>query len=178
MSFLPAESTFRFKDKSIKLISNLGNYKNETENQTRLFNSHLRMRYNYLKPIDEPVPNEWISIDENFILFILINVPLVGIDFVVEPEMGFDDGYTTIVFVRQGISKYEMIKFIVQCSQGTILKNPYVEYIRVKAFRLEPHNLNCGYLMVDGEPVVYGPIQGEVLPRWAQVFSSSKKISR
>lgn len=108
--------------------------------------------------------------NENFILFILINVPLVGMDFVVEPEMGFDDAYTTIVFVREGISKLEMLKFIMQCSQGVILKNPYVESIRVRAFRLEPLELDRGYLMVDGEPVVYGAIQGEVLPQWARVF--------
>lgn len=160
----------KLKNKNIKLLSNEGNY-NEIDNRTRLYNQHLGIEYKYLKPIGERVPNEWLTMDENFILFIVVNLPLVGSDFVMEPEMGFDDGYTTIVMVREGITKIELVKFIMQCSQGVLLKNPYVEFIKARAFRLEPHDLIRGNLMIDGETVPYGPIQGEVLPQWARVFT-------
>ena len=61
------------------------------------------------------------------------------------------------------------------------LDNPLVEYVKIKAFRLEPLQLvneqtNTGVLMVDGEQVPYGNIQGEIQPGMANAFAFHKHI--
>lgn len=102
----------------------------------------------------------------------------MGMDFLISPDKTFNDGHVLLCFVREGITKYEMFKFLVQCSQGTILKNPFIEYLKVKAFRLEPldsDEVKYGSLMVDGEAVSYGKIQGEVLPQFARAFTKPKE---
>lgn len=174
ISFLPAESgigAIKLKNKNITIQTNSNNY-SEEENKSRLVNTDLGLTYRHLKSIDQPVPNDWLTIEDNFILFILVNLPLVGMDFLISPDKKIDDDHLVMIFVREGITKFEMLKFIAQCSQGTMLKNPYVETIKVKAFRLEPLDPKYGSLMVDGEPVCYGPIQGEVLPRAANIFAN------
>lgn len=170
VSFLPVDPNFTFKNKNIVIQTNKRNYK-ETQNLTRLHNEQLNMTYRYLKPIHHPVPNDWVTIEDNFVLFLLLNLPLMGVEFLIDPEKRIDDDYLGICFVREGITKLELIKFIYQSSQGVILKNPYMEYVRVRAFRLEPLDLSRGSLMVDGESISYGSIQGEVLPRLGQVFA-------
>jgi sphingosine kinase len=172
---LPTDDHYEYKTKNpnVKILKNTQNYATETENATRLFNKDLNVDYKYLKPIDQAVPNEWLSVEDNFVLFLVVNLPLMGMDFVVCPHAKFDDGQMNLAFVREGISKYELFKFLVQCSEGTILENSHVEWLPVKAFRLEPLNskeLSYGSLMIDGESVPYGPIQGEVFPELARAL--------
>lgn len=171
ISFLPFddENQLKFKDSRIKLIKNNDNY-SESENKTRLYNQELDFEHKHLKPIDQPVPNEWLTVEEDVILFLVVNLPAMGMDFLISPISTFDDGFMLLSFVRKGITKPELLKFLLQCSQGTILQNPSIEYVKAKAFRLEPLTSNMGTIMVDGEAVLNGPIQGEVVPKLGQVF--------
>ena len=52
-----------------------------------------------------------------------------------------------------------------------ILENDCCEVIKVAAFRLEPEESPKGVIVVDGEEVEYGPIQGQVIEGLARAFS-------
>ena len=52
---------------------------------------------------------------------------------------------------------------------GSCVQYDFIEFIPVRAFRLEPIT-PCGYLVVDGEIVEYGPIQAESMPSAGRVM--------
>lgn len=134
----------------------------------------MGLKYKYLKPLNEPVPNDWLTIEDEFVLFLVVNLPLMGIDFFVSPETKFDDGSMMMTFVRKGIPRLQVLKLLNDAGNGTYLQNPYLEFVKIKAFRLEPlpdDNFGNGTYMIDGEKVHYGAIQGEVLPGLARVIS-------
>lgn len=164
---MPSHPTQEYKPKnpSIKILKNT----NSERQNSRLENPQLNLKYSYLTPLDEPVPNDWLSIEDKFVLFLILNTPLMGTDFFVSPDTKFDDGSMILVFVREGIPRIQILKLLNDASNGVFLDNPYLEYVKVKAFRLEPQD--DGNLMVDGERVGYGPIQGEVLPSFARVLT-------
>jgi diacylglycerol kinase family enzyme len=80
-----------------------------------------------------------------------------------------------LTFIRANVSRFEIVRGFTEGSTGKFLNNPLVEFVRCKAFRLEPIvNLRTnkleGNLMIDGEPIEYGPIQGEILAKMARIL--------
>jgi sphingosine kinase len=124
----------------------------------------------YLMPFDKPVPDDWLTIEENFILLLVAQMPLIATDFMCWPDCELNNGELLLIYIKEGCSKVNLLKILTSTENGEYLQNPYVEYVRIKAFRLEPLDTN-GNIMVDGEKVPYGPIQGEVLPSIANCVS-------
>jgi sphingosine kinase len=94
------------------------------------------------------------------------------------PDGSFSDGVMHLTLIKEGISKAQLAKLFTETETGGHLKSEFVEYIRIKAFRLEPLDepVNGGRreekaMMVDGERVPYGPIQGEIIPGLANVLA-------
>lgn len=174
VSFLPTEEyvNYKPKDKSIKLIQN--NYEADTNEI-----SHSSFPFNYLRPFNEPVPNDWLIMEENYILFLIMNLPILTPDFTATTQAKSDDACMHMIFIKSGISKYEIIKLFSDTESGNHMDSPYVEYVKIKAFRLEPLPLEAGSpvtgnLMIDGEKIPYGNIQGEVMPSLANVYAFRK----
>ena len=100
---------------------------------------------------------------------------MIGQDLFVAPGLDFNDGRFYIAFIKEGVTKVELLKILINAGDGQFLNNPSIEYVAVKAFRLEPlsfnHNANLvGNLMIDGESVDYGSIQGETSPSMGQIL--------
>lgn len=73
------------------------------------------------------------------------------------------------------MSRFEIVRSFTEGTTGKFLTNPLIEFVRCRAFRLEPivspgSNKIEGNLMVDGEPIEYGPIQGEVAAKRARIL--------
>jgi sphingosine kinase len=71
--------------------------------------------------------------------------------------------------IRAGIPKSALVNLFLTFETGDHVNSPYVEVVKVLAFRLEPLGME-GNIMVDGEHVDYGPIQGQVLPGIARIM--------
>ena len=161
---------YKPKDPSIKLMRNNGN------------NSLRDSRFKHIIPFDQELPNDWFTIEENFIFFLIMNLPLISYDFAAAPDCKFDDESMHIVFVKEGMTKIQLCKFFIDAENGEHIKSPLVEHIKVKAFRMEPLGLKVndtyvkdrGVIMVDGERIPYGNIQGEIKPKLANVFAYNK----
>lgn len=174
MSFLPVDNmdNYKFKNKDIKLIKNSGNYANDDKAASqRLVNPHLGHTYKHLKPFGEKVPNDWYSIEDEFVIFLIIRLPMMGVDFYISPESTLSDGHMVMAFNKKGVSKWDLIRVVGDSSSGNFLSDSSIDFVRIKAFRLEPYDpVEGGNLMVDGEKVDYGAIQGEIMPGLGRVL--------
>jgi sphingosine kinase len=122
-----------------------------------------------LKDIKEPVPSNWTIIDDKFTFFLLVTLPLVEADSMIAPEATADDGDLHIIFAREGLTRFELLKVLLSMVNGEYLESNLVEYVKVKAFRLEPID-NQGIIMIDGERIPTGVIQGEIAPKIARIL--------
>jgi sphingosine kinase len=143
------------------------------------------LEFDYLPKLNEPVPDDWSIIEDEFILFLISNLPMIGPDFLSAPEATFNDGYMHVLYVRKGTNRMDIVKFLLDTSTDEYYKLPFIEHVKIKAFRLEPldslemattttrtiQNEDAGVMMVDGERVKFGPIQGEIRPGMANALA-------
>lgn len=183
-SFLPADDSKNYvpKNSSIKVerkIDGINDAEKTTDNS-----DEIRSKFKYLPPIDQSIPNNWLTIEENFVLFLVTYLPLISSDFLASPEATFNDGEMHVIFIKQGITKSELLKLFTKTENGEHLKSDLVEYVKVKAFRLEPIGLvnndqvqtsNRGIMMVDGEIVPTGVIQAEIMPSMGKILANLKE---
>ena len=94
----------------------------------------------------------------------------IGQDCFFAPRAKLADGVIWLLIVRAGITRANLLQFLLGLSTGAHLACSGVEMIPVKAFRIEPAENTVGHLTVDGECVDYGPLQAEVFPSLATVM--------
>ncbi|XP_061181665.1 sphingosine kinase 2-like isoform X1 [Saccostrea echinata] len=122
-----------------------------------------------LAPLEEEVPSNWVTIEDEFITACALYQPYLGPDNLASPESRLNDGQIHLLIIRAGIPKSALVNLFLSFETGDHISSPYVEMIKVLAFRLEPMGTE-GNIMVDGEHVDYGPIQGQVLPGIARIM--------
>lgn len=180
ISFLPVDEckNYQPKNPSIKVLKNLNNYTIEENDSNKMdpWSTSTKNSFKYLKPFDKSVPNNWLTIEDEFVLFLVLNLPLMGQDLFVSPDAKCDDDTLILAFVKKGATKKELLDLFNYAGNGKFLENSFIEYVKVKAFRLEPiHNPSFNYehaaLMVDGERVPYGRIQGEIIPKFGRILN-------
>ncbi|XP_020095212.1 sphingosine kinase 1-like [Ananas comosus] len=114
----------------------------------------------YHGPSVEFEDSEWRSLDGPFISAWVNNVPWCAEDFMSAPEAKFSDGYLDVIIVRD-CPKSALLSMMLKMSDGSYIKSPYVMYLKVKAFRLEPGQrmedpTNGGVIDSDGEVIARG----------------------
>jgi sphingosine kinase len=172
LSFLVSDDfkDFKPKDSTIKVLKSA----DQNQNITRTEQDSDR-KFKYLRPLDQQVPSDWLTIEENFVFFLIVSKPLIAPTFIAAPDSKLDDGNMHLIFIKEGITKFELVQLFDQTESGSHLNNPKVEYCKIKAFRLEPlvseSTEKNGVMMVDGEHVPYGMIQAEVAPGIARILS-------
>jgi sphingosine kinase len=135
--------------------------------------------FKHLAPLESPVPSDWLTIEENFILFLVVYLPLISRDFLGSGESTFNDGSMHVMYIKEGASRIDILKILTEAEDGSHLKNDLVEFVKVKAFRLEPladaTTETTGTFMVDGELIPYGPVQAEITPSLGNVLANLKE---
>ena len=82
-----------------------------------------------------------------------------------------DDGVIWLVMVSDSITRWEMFQFLMNADKALHVGKPGVEMVPVRAFRVVPIQPK-GHMSIDGESFHFGPVQGQILPSRAKVFSS------
>ncbi|KAH7662346.1 sphingosine kinase protein [Dioscorea alata] len=103
---------------------------------------------------------EWRSIGGPFILVWLNNVPWPCEDMMPAPEAKFSDGYLDVIIIKD-CPKSAFMSILLKMKDGSHVKSPYVMYLKVKAFRLEPgqrvgNPARGGIIDSDGEVIARG----------------------
>ncbi|XP_020013661.1 sphingosine kinase 2 [Castor canadensis] len=118
-----------------------------------------------LPPLGTPLPSDWVTMEEDFVLMLAISPSHLSADMVAAPHARFDDGLVHLCWVRSGISRAALLRIFLAMERGNhfSLGCPHLGYAAVRAFRLEPLTPR-GMLTVDGEQVEYGPLQAQMHP--------------
>ncbi|XP_045213785.2 sphingosine kinase 2-like isoform X2 [Mercenaria mercenaria] len=125
-----------------------------------------------LPPLDQPVPDDWVTIDSDFVTVCAVYQTHLGSDVIMAPDARFNDGIIHLCIVKAGIQKGELIQLMGMLEKGTHVDHPSpnIELIKVLAFRLEPQGKE-GIIMVDGEKVDSDSLQAQVLPGLANLMA-------
>ncbi|XP_051004497.1 sphingosine kinase 2 [Acomys russatus] len=125
-----------------------------------------------LPPLGSPLPQDWVTIEGEFVLLLAILPSHICADLVAAPHARFDDGLVHLCWVRSGISRAALLRILLAMEHGNhfSLGCPHLGYAAARAFRLEPLTPR-GLLTVDGELVEYGPMQAQVHPRLATLLT-------
>jgi sphingosine kinase len=122
-----------------------------------------------LPDLMEPVPPDWETVEDDFVLFWASQVSHASMSNHQSPSSRLNDGVFQILVIRSGVSKLRLIQILLGLSSGTHVTVPGMEVIECVAYRLEP--LTSGsYNDIDGEVVEDGPIQACVRPGVLRVF--------
>uniref|UniRef100_A0A8D2LUU8 DAGKc domain-containing protein n=1 Tax=Varanus komodoensis TaxID=61221 RepID=A0A8D2LUU8_VARKO len=126
----------------------------------------------FLAPLDQPVPKSWVTLEDDFVLVLAVYQTHLGADLHVAPFACFNDGLIHLSYVKAGISRAALIRLFLAMEKGTHFEQecPHLTHIPVRAFRIEPLTRK-GIITIDGERVEYGPVQGQVHPRLANLFT-------
>ncbi|XP_041364343.1 sphingosine kinase 2-like [Gigantopelta aegis] len=123
-----------------------------------------------LPPLDQPVPGNWVTIDDSFIFVSVVYQTHLGSDMLAAPHAHLSDGFMYLVFAREGLSKSALLSLLMTFGDGGHIDSPNVEIVKALAFRIEPITEE-GNMMVDGEKVECGPIQGQILPHLSRIMA-------
>lgn len=136
--------------------------------------------------LDEPLPSSWVVEEGEFVMVHAAYQTHLGSDCYFVPQAKFNDGIIYVVIIRSGISRSQLLNFLMGMSSGTHVpatNNEFVKMVPVTALRIEPYD-NEGILTVDGERIEFGPLQAEMLPgivrvmapKWAQLNYGGNNI--
>ncbi|NJK49759.1 hypothetical protein HC931_17890 [Candidatus Gracilibacteria bacterium] len=109
------------------------------------------------------------TIADDFILVWAMNVIWAAYDLKAAPYAHLSDGTMDLLVIRRGISRWQLLFAFLRSANGKHIALPYVEYYKVRSFRLEPL-CDRGILAIDGEQVEYSPLQLQVLRGIARIF--------
>ncbi|ESO99613.1 hypothetical protein LOTGIDRAFT_141816, partial [Lottia gigantea] len=121
-----------------------------------------------LTSLDQPVPDNWISFEDDFVTITAVYQTHLGSDMLASPESRINDGFIYLIIIRSGISRNALLSLFMSFDEGKHVDSPDVEIIRCLAFRMEPKE---GNIMVDGEHIDLSPIQGQVLPGLSRLMA-------
>ncbi|CAF0917521.1 unnamed protein product [Didymodactylos carnosus] len=129
--------------------------------------SSINQLHRYLLPLNEEITiddnSKWRRINGPFLHVLVSSKPCISKDAFVAPQSTLADGYLTLQFIRSGATRINLAQTFSGISTGKYIEYDFVEWMRVKAFRIVP-NTSVGNMMVDGERIPCGPVQGETLP--------------
>ncbi|GFS28880.1 sphingosine kinase 2 [Trichonephila inaurata madagascariensis] len=124
----------------------------------------------YCPPLDQPVPDDWVVVDDEFVMVYACHQTHLSSDVLFAPEAKMDDGIMWLIVIKAGVSRAQAMYFLASLQTGDHVHIPYVDVIPIHAFRLEPLR-DDSYLTVDGEVIPCCSIQAEVLPSMARVMT-------
>lgn len=126
-----------------------------------------------LPPLSQPVPSDWITIEEEFVSVGAIYLTHLGPDLIFSTNRALDEGEIDLCLIYGSISRGKLLSSFMDLAEGKVSTGGDLEFVRVKAFRLEPLT-ERGMIAVDGERVDYGPIQGQVMKGLGNVMVKEK----
>ena len=64
----------------------------------------------HLRPLGEPVPEDWAVVVDEFLFMYAVNCAYIGTDARFAPDSSCDDGKMALVFVRKGMSRVDIVR--------------------------------------------------------------------
>lgn len=125
-----------------------------------------------LPALTAAIPESWQSISGDFVMVHAAYQTHLSTECYFATQSRLNDGIIWLLIIRAGVSRSQLLSFLLGLSSGThipLQANEHIKMVPVTAFRIEPSGTN-GHMTVDGENVECGPIQGEIFPSLAKVM--------
>ncbi|XP_062937291.1 sphingosine kinase 1 isoform X1 [Cynocephalus volans] len=122
----------------------------------------------HLVPLEEPVPSHWTVVPEqDFVLVLVLLHSHLGSEMFAAPMGRCAAGAMHLFYLRAGVSRASLLRLFLAMEKGRHMDYdcPYLVYVPVVAFRLEPRD-GRGVFTVDGESMVSEAVQGQVHPNY------------
>uniref|UniRef100_A0A2P2JMX6 Diacylglycerol kinase family protein n=1 Tax=Rhizophora mucronata TaxID=61149 RepID=A0A2P2JMX6_RHIMU len=128
-----------------------------------------KIQNGYQGPDINLADRDWRTITGPFVSIWLHNVPWGGETTMAAPDAKFSDGCLDLIFVKD-CTRLSLLALMTELSNGGHVKSPAVEYLKVKAFVLEPGQCS-------GDPTKGGiiDVDGEVLARGNKTYMCDQK---
>ena len=117
--------------------------------------------------------DQWVTIEDDFLLLLISHVSHIAYDVNSNPEKCLGDGCFEIMMIRKPIQRYRLLSLFLGIETGEHKGAEEIEFLKVKAYRLEPLGSEGIYSM-DGEVITYGPIQSSICKESLQILSLAK----
>ncbi|KAF5921056.1 hypothetical protein HPG69_010860 [Diceros bicornis minor] len=120
----------------------------------------------HLVPLEEPVPSYWTVVPEqDFVLVLVLLHSHLGSEMFAAPMGRCAASTMHLFYVRAGVSRAMLLRLFLAMQKGRHMECdcPYLVYVPVVAFRLEPKD-GKGVITVDGELMASEAVQGQVHP--------------
>ncbi|XP_045842463.1 sphingosine kinase 1 isoform X2 [Meles meles] len=127
----------------------------------------------HLVPLQEPVPPHWTVVPEqDFVLVLALLHTHLSSEMFAAPMGRCPAGTMHLFYVRAGVSRAMLLRLFLAMEKGRHMDYdcPYLVYVPVVAFRLEPKD-GKGVFAVDGELMVSEAVQGQVHPDYIWMVS-------
>ena len=130
-----------------------------------------------LPALDEPVPESWVTKEDNFISLSTLMIPFIASDFYGDRSLPVGSGSFRLLWVDgNNISRKGVYDVMAQCENSSHTELEPVHVVDVKAFRLEPLT-DPGTMTVDGEVMSYGNMQAQIHPGLCRIMCRKRRIS-
>ncbi|CAF3675084.1 unnamed protein product [Rotaria sp. Silwood1] len=146
-------------------------------------NTTTAQLHRHLLPLNEPISTDstttkWRRINGPFIHVLVTSKAAMSKETIAAPKSTLSDGYLTLQYIRADDSiRMNLVKTLTTMSDGKHLDLDFVEWMPIRAFRIVPNDKN-GNILIDGEKVAYGPIQGEILPSLGRCMGKQPKVDQ
>ncbi|XP_051125379.1 sphingosine kinase 1-like [Andrographis paniculata] len=133
----------------------------EGENETKSNDGKVKtLEKGYEGPKFDLKSLNWRKIDGPFVSIWLHNVPWGSESTMAAPDAKFSDGFLDLIMIKD-CPKISLLKLLTELNNGGHVKSPYVSYLKVKAFMLQPgprhgNPAKSGIIDVDGEVIARG----------------------
>ena len=132
-------------------------------------------RADLLPPLSEPVPDNWETLERDFMSISLLMIPHMARNVFGDPEVSIGAGKIRLVICGEQITRLGMFGLLTKADTGQHVEMDGVLRKDVTAFRLEPYT-TPGMLTIDGETVHYGPIQVQVHHALARIMCRKRQV--
>uniref|UniRef100_A0A1B0FA55 sphingosine kinase n=1 Tax=Glossina morsitans morsitans TaxID=37546 RepID=A0A1B0FA55_GLOMM len=154
--------------------NNEGNNYNECNEIT-----HTEYDFSPSISMHEPLPSTWIVEEGEFVMVHAACKTHLGSDCLFAPQSQLNDGLMYLVIIRSGITRPQLLNFLINMSTGTHVPTENSEFIKafhVTAFRLEPGQ-SQGIITVDGERIEFGALHATIFPKAVRIMVPSQNSS-
>ncbi|XP_018666860.2 sphingosine kinase 1 isoform X1 [Ciona intestinalis] len=130
--------------------------------------------HKHLESLHEPLPEGWVSLEDNFVWIMPVYLSHIGHDMLAMPASKMEDKVIYLYCLKSTVSKMKLAQVLLGFEDGSHLTEggQHVMVIPCKAFRLEPFCSHTGYMTVDGELIPHEPLQGQCTDLKAHVICS------
>lgn len=123
----------------------------------------------YIPPLWEDVPSNWVTIEDDFIMVQSSSQSHLSPTVHFAPESELADGVIWLAYLTSKVSIKNLLRFLSSLETARHIDLPYLKWIPVRAYRLEPLTPN-GIISIDGESFNAEPCQVQVLPSMGKIF--------